>query len=970
MYVTRPRYIRAPITVFVKCLHSLSVVTLAHTDLVQSLFPWTHSPYRSVGMTDTPYQYPTLLHNVVVQDENNEEKHENCAEMNGRLPSLSLLNNAPVTPVPAESLPSYNGNELKNQTQSSEGLGANKLQKQGPSRRQGKTCAECRRQHLRCDFSQQEELLIQSGLAGPVRCSRCEQRNSNCVQVFMPQSKFCPRPTRTGRRIELGRQLHGSTAYGDESNHTSDADREQAKQQIELSWPRIYLRLINCYFSYAFTTVPVPEYERFAHAFNCSFGDPTLMAKYLNGQEGDEATCSYFHECLADLNPKDPASFVYATPETIEVLLTVICAWGAHFILLPFEQIDLHCFSHMGHKSLAQAAEMDPGLGFRRSDPAGLSCNGASGEGMKRRQKRRQGVACDTCRLRRVRCDLMEQPPGTKACTRCRVKRIVCTDRYIKWKRERDMLKNPSGTHALPDVQLLPKREEFLMMEEQPLPVQKLSQQELLEHGTTREAACNFFINRSLMLVHKYDLVNKCVVQSVIALLMLSSLLDYVRPDLSMDSHRVAVQHLKKLFGGTEFDLSIFLQSGPFFEQIKLLSAFRVQHMAWVRDAVLCVTYHRKPMFPRDWYAVGFRTETNGPIRIQPVSQLLQFCEQLSPEMSLAMVMFLTHQLALVGHTLYDEIIVPTTSDKIPPSMPTFKSLYDACRRVWDDLYTVERALHVLLRNAAPHVTCLRPMNMLVCAIMVYSVLFLLYQIISKRINDWASSSQSILSFSDPSDEKEELISGIRELMRESQEHTLKICRTIAMYIHKLLPTGLVCRGTTLIRLTFRIAQVLSRATPVSEEMNEPSETPGQNDQTIHSTPLFDELLNPSGDATDNVSAFAGALPRFATGTATFVPDNEKSALASTKPWSSAPSGIRQGSSEMRHGSTKYAEADPDNINILLTTPLSRTLGPFTRNAKIKETDWCIEALGHIGFSYPNLGVEIRRIVDTMQAIT
>lgn len=44
MYVTRPRYIRAPITVFVKCLHSLSVVTLAHTDLVQSLFPWTHSP--------------------------------------------------------------------------------------------------------------------------------------------------------------------------------------------------------------------------------------------------------------------------------------------------------------------------------------------------------------------------------------------------------------------------------------------------------------------------------------------------------------------------------------------------------------------------------------------------------------------------------------------------------------------------------------------------------------------------------------------------------------------------------------------------------------------------------------------------------------------------------------------------------------------------------------------------------------
>ena len=84
--------------------------------------PLDSFPYCSVGMTDTPYQYPTLLHNVMVQDENTEEKHENCAEMNGRLPSLSLLNNAPVTPVPTESIPSYNGNKLKNQTQSSEGL--------------------------------------------------------------------------------------------------------------------------------------------------------------------------------------------------------------------------------------------------------------------------------------------------------------------------------------------------------------------------------------------------------------------------------------------------------------------------------------------------------------------------------------------------------------------------------------------------------------------------------------------------------------------------------------------------------------------------------------------------------------------------------------------------------------------------------------------------------------------------------
>ena len=160
--------------------------------------------------------------------------------------------------------------------------------------RYGKKCAECRRQHQHCDVALQEKLLSESGQSGSARCSRCVQRNINCIQGTSPQYRFCPRPTRTGRRIELGRQLHGSTMYADDADNLFEEEQQIYRQRFELSWPRIYLRLIHCYFNYAYTVVAVPEYERFAHAFNRSFGDPTLMARYLNGLEGDKATCSYF----------------------------------------------------------------------------------------------------------------------------------------------------------------------------------------------------------------------------------------------------------------------------------------------------------------------------------------------------------------------------------------------------------------------------------------------------------------------------------------------------------------------------------------------------------------------------------------------------------------------------------------------------------------------------------------------------
>ena len=56
--------------------------------------------------------------------------------------------------------------------------------------RHEKKCAECRRQHQHCDVSLQEKLLSASGQSGTVRCSRCVQRNINCIQATSHSTDF------------------------------------------------------------------------------------------------------------------------------------------------------------------------------------------------------------------------------------------------------------------------------------------------------------------------------------------------------------------------------------------------------------------------------------------------------------------------------------------------------------------------------------------------------------------------------------------------------------------------------------------------------------------------------------------------------------------------------------------------------------------------------------------------------------
>lgn len=761
-----------------------------------------------------------------------------------------------------------------------------------------------------------------AGQNEPVSCTRCQQRNIKCLQVSISQNRFYPRPTRTGRRIELGRQLHGSAIYAEEESDPQAAANGHLSS-MDLTWPRIYLRLIHCYFSYPFTTAPVVEYERFAQAFNRSFGDPVLMARYLNGQEGDEATRSYFTERQTYLVRNDTSIKDEWSPETVEVLLTTICAWGAHHIFLPFESLDVEIFANMGNRSLVEVADSDHELGFRRAALVGTPTSVSDPPPPQKRQKRRQGVACDTCRLRRVRCDLMEQPPGVKACSRCRVKRIVCTDRYIQWKRERDLLKNPQAARALPDVQLLPLREEFHLMEELPPSIRSLSQQEILEFGNTREAACNYLINRVLALFHKYNLVNKCTTQGVYAMIMLASILDYTRATMASSVQRVAMTHLSHLYKRGEFDLSLLMRESSLADLFARLSAMRALQAGWVRDAVFNVMYQKKPILPSSWFIVGYRTGPGGEMEPAPVTDLMQLTDTLDPPQSLGLIFLLTQQVGVVAHEVYNKILQPTLEDTKVPTLEYVSKLRAACQYVWDSLYSIEASLHVLVAKARPLLNSALPLNPLKWTWMVFCLSFMIYRAVSRRLSEWmASARNAVLQAHIVSeDESMELLGQIRSLVQVSMERTLCLGRVMAHYSRNLLPTYTLLRGSNVARLLFRVAQLLSHSDPLVDDVG----TSFEPDTLAMAKPtsLLTELLNPDAEDSEGSPSLSPHIP---------------------------------------------PAASPSDVDLLLSVPLSTALEPFTRQAKQAEVSWCIEALGQLGFSHAGMAQEIRRVVEILQA--
>ncbi|WFD43726.1 hypothetical protein MPSI1_002390 [Malassezia psittaci] len=844
----------------------------------------------------------------------------------------------------------------------------------------GKTCGECRRQHLRCDYSLREEVAVaytqQTGTALPqIRCTRCEHRGTECTQVSASLSRYYPRPSRTGRRIELGRQLHGSAVYPEtgEPNAYLAQKAQHAQHQQDLSWPRLYLRMIKTFFTYTHSHFPTLSYEQFSYAFNASYGDLKRMAQCINDMADGKGPDMAFNWAKYRYYHRGNAQQA-CTPETLEVLISVMLAWAARHMHLPFDSLDPSIFAKMGRTSLVQAILDDPDLGYKRMQtPYDVkrrqteSSSPASAEDPpKRRVKRRQGVACDTCRLRRVRCDLMEQPPGSNACSRCRVKRIVCTDRYIQWKQQRDSQKTAASHRsenaplplAVTCVQLLPEVNEFELDETLSPSTLSSTQQELLECGIMRENVCNLLLNRALMLVNKYKLQHTCNVQSAQCLLILATLMDYTRPEMALSAQFAAVRHLQTLFPYTHIDLTGIEDPAIAHDRLYLMFSARTHVSGWVHDAIFTVSFLRLPGFSSEWLVVGERCDqqeaeqSNKKFPVRPLQELRKHMHEDVPvTTALLLVLCSSSHLGRIAHRISEQILLPLQEQSSFPSLDQVKQVSDKVHNVWEDLYFVESAHQFMTRRARPAVRSLRAMSVVHWTTMVYTLLFILYHTVTRKLRDWFITNNSQLSRGSTSEEERScVLDAMRSLLQESQERLLSMCRVFAHLARSQRTTSLMHCGSALTRQLFRIAQILARAQPV-EGGDEPLiDRNSLRTSSEASAASVNFLLNPAQGASQGKEGNLRKREHDDHATGTEI--NVESQTDEKSKWDSS-----------RPGATIL---DPE---MCLTIPTTRTLPAFTKEAKREEIDACIEALGQIGFAFAGLETEIRRIVDIVQAM-
>lgn len=796
------------------------------------------------------------------------------------------------------------------------------------ARKIGKTCGECRRQHLGCDFSVQEEQAHARGDASKIQCSRCAERGLECVQVGVSLSRYYPRPSRTGKRIELGRQLHGSAVYPDTP---SESDNQPSPQLPS----RILIRLLRSFYYYMHTHYPIIEYGRFVWALNSSKGNVEVMARMLDGRLGDEATRSKFLSNM--LGPRhDAKPGEVSTPGTCETLLCMLCACGIQQVSLPFEQLGTDVFARMSVNSLVPDLIADPSIGVPSEPP--VETVHTEGDGPRKRQKRRQGVACDTCRLRRVRCDLMEQPPGVKACSRCRVKRVACTDRYIQWKRQRDIQRqqasraSESGAlevpNALKHVNVFPVLEDFHLESFTPEDVVSASQLEMIEHGRAREEACNILLNRVLLLVHKHDLLHTRNLQSVQTLLLLSCVLDYQRRELSLESQRVACLHANALGMDVMFDLTDMDTPHGAERLLMEVQYARVNITLWVREAFLCLSSKSNAALGRKWIRVVERRD--GKLYDLEVDHILAVYNKTKDSRVAAFLYYMTSTfLGRACYELIDELITPIESQGLMPTAENVERVGKVCKHLWDTISVTEDIHFTTMRDGKDLIYSLKPFIMPMWSYLMVILMALLNMNIMKRLREWHAMHCSVLAGAQMAESKHVLaLRELRVLIATSQQRALVSCRRTAWAIRTVLPSGMLLRSTTATRQLFNVSQYLTRTPPV--------EVGGE------------------------------VLPHDRFCKASTKTQSRNSSLSSLL---NSPGGDDAQTPKEEQQEQCTESVMMDSYDEMSNMPDEAGMGPYTVDAKRVEVGWCIEALGQMGYSFTGIDTEIQRLVDLFKAV-
>lgn len=741
------------------------------------------------------------------------------------------------------------------------------------------------------------------------------------------------------------------------------------------------LRLLSCFFATAHIQMPIVDFASFSARYNAAQGNPRIMSVMLNGGDTAQAIPSmplHFPGLVALRWPNSGESTI-STPGTSETLIAAMHAWAAHYTDVP-----------LAFGNHAKALGLSDSSNSKSESPVDPSGRSTSGEAMSddgvddteagedwshlppgKRPKRKQGVACDTCRLRRVRCDLMERKGGGP-CTRCQDKRIVCTDDYIQIKKRKNLMKlqkeqeklkkgkrSEDGASGSGNVlglegagsstwsQLGDNPDPLAWSDAPAVPavfVGSPKVSSLTQFGKAREAFCHDLLTRAVVLVHKHQLLRKPSVEAVQALVLLVQLFDLIDPSFASEMTAAASSHLRELN----------LQSSEEIDETdrraveKLINQMqdkRVWCSTWTRDAIATCIYRRLPNF-----------EEERPIRIgaskEAAAPSPRGAPELTPEMGLSFSVMALMQIGVLSRFVTKHIDNINPPELLPPSdrfpmLPTAaanRKLEKACQNVWksnDALNAFFDRCTLKAWNQMEAMKIFQP-KVWIASVKVTSAMLTLsvYRILGERhklngaylqaVSD--AHGAHVISAEDLAQSQ-----ALKELFEHSCQRAFIACRKMARLTQKLLskPSLTFQTGGILLRQLFAVAQYLAR-TPVEKDNSPPVPDPAaamSQAAWAHSdTVAWSRDAAVGGSAGAEGSSSQQQLlqqqtinPRALTisSTGTFIP-------------------------------TVRPEAPPSPSELVsLAMDYDAPLPPFDSEAKAREVNACLEALDQLGFAWP-----------------
>ncbi|KAN0063174.1 hypothetical protein ACQY0O_004338 [Thecaphora frezii] len=897
------------------------------------------------------------------------------------------------------------------------------------ARRQGVTCDQCRSKHLRCDLDDRQasqDKVAQAAIVIPrpvgpgkatqlvhaVKCSRCEEKGFLCTKTHAPPSRRYPRPSRTGKRIEQARLMHGSLGAQEAASRAPAASRINASTillgaLVELRRAEVRitdrvmagslsLQLLNCFFAIAHMQTPVVDFEHFSYTFNVSNGDPRKMSIMSNGGSEEEALPSALPRvtALEDTHWPGTRESKVGTPGTTETLIAVMHAWAACYTDVPI------AFGSEAKELERQSAKLselgDQDLPYASGDVPTETKN------PQRRPKRKQGVACDTCRLRRVRCDLTERPEGL-GCSRCEDKKIKCTDDYIQAKKskgsagarkpdspgsvnateslamlERSSSNNSSradGADKLSPRQWISSKRESIMRA-----YSRGDTAYNLRRGKARKAFCHALLNHAVSLVHKHNMLDKPSIEAAQALTLLAPLLDSVDPNQAFMFADTASAHLVALGVVTRHVVN---ES----DQVAVEGLFanmqrsRLYLTTWCRDAITSGLNRRQPYFEDD-RAIDVMSDRGGPglagsngaAEMAQRPRLRNGEVVLSGEMGLTFVFMAQVQIGALSRFIAVHIdrlegskpsIPPWQKPANAPTSPTPPSvrfparptlvqvqrLERACNAVWnsiDSLILFFDRCAAKARLSMDKVKPFRPLGWIAATKISGCLLYLtIIRVLGERYKTnagyLAAMAQTYGSAS-ISPEDREVARGLKELFDRGMQKALSSCRRTARLVEVLLPLGVFQTGGLLLKQIFPVAQFLARIPSIPNEAV---------------AGLRNAALSGAVSQVDQQPSFVDPQSLSHRPSASATMDANQWLQPQTQLPTISPIKAAKRADDRVKGNDPFEEADP----------VSRAeLGPFTHSAKFQEVEACIEGLSQLGYAWDTMDREIDAIRGILES--